>query len=89
MAVGDPEEKVEKAEAQDGMGVAIVDTDWQNFLLPGSEIPPDVCFLVKGATDKESGSYKSIGAHKLLLAGSSPVFRGHFFGPMKELGGMV
>ena len=71
------------------MGVAIVDTDWQNFLLPGSDIPPDVCFLVKDETDGESRSYKSIGAHKLLLAGSSPVFRGQFFGPMKETGEVV
>ena len=75
--------------AHNGMGVAIVDTDWQNFLLPGSDIPPDVSFLVKDATDGESGSYKSIGAHKLLLAGSSPVFRGQFFGPMKETGDVV
>ena len=71
------------------MGVAIVDTDWQNFLLPGSDIPPDVCFLVKDATDGASGSSESIGAHKLLLAGSSPVFRGQFFGPMKETGEVV
>ena len=87
-SVGNPEEKVEKAMAH-GMGVAIVDTDWQNFLLPGSDIPPNVCFLVKDATDGASGCSESIGAHKLLLAGSSPVFRGQFFGPMKETGEVV
>ena len=87
-SVGNPEQKVEKAMAH-GMGVAIVDTDWQNFLLPGSDIPPDVCFLVKDATDGESGSSESIGAHKLLLAGSSPVFRRQFFGPMRETGEVV
>ena len=87
-SVGNPEEKVEKAMAH-GMGVAIVDTDWQNFLLPGSDIPPDVCFLVKDATDGASGNSESIGAHKLLLAGSSPVFRGQFFGPMREMGDVV
>ena len=71
------------------MGVAIVDTNWQNFLLQDSDIPPDVCFLVKDDTDGEGGSYKSFRAHKLLLAGSSPVFRGQFFGPMKETGEVV
>ena len=68
------------------MGMAIVDTNWQNFLLPGSELPPDVSFLVK---DGESGGYKSIRAHSQLLAGSSPVFRAQFFGPMQEAGKVV
>ena len=69
------------------MGAAIVDTDWQNFLLPDSEIPSDVCFLVKDETTAgENGSFKSIRAHKFLLAGSSPVFRAQFFGPMKDTG---
>ena len=68
--------------------MAIVDTNWQNFLLPDSEIPPDVCFLVKEVDETNGGGSidKSIGAHKFLLAGSSPVFRGQFFGPMKETG---
>ena len=66
------------------MGAAIVDTDWQNFLLPDSEIPSDVCFLVKDETTAgENGSFR---AHKFLLAGSSPVFRAQFFGPMKDTG---
>ena len=68
------------------MGMAIVDTNWQNFLLPGSELPPDVSFMVK---DGESGGYKSIRAHSQLLAGSSPVFRAQFFGPMQEAGKVV
>ena len=65
------------------MAMAIVDTNWQNFLLPDSDIEPDVCFLVM---EGEGGGYKSIGAHRLLLAGCSPVFRGQFFGPMKDTG---
>ena len=69
------------------MGAAIVDTNWQNFLLPDSEIPPDVCFLVKDETiNDENASFKSIRAHKFLLAGSSPVFRSQFFGPMEDKG---
>ena len=65
------------------MAMAIVDTNWQNFLLPDSDIEPDVCFLVM---EGEGGGCKSIGAHRLLLAGCSPVFRGQFFGPMKDTG---
>ena len=73
--------------------MAIVDTDWHNFLLPDSNIPPDVSFLVR-EVDETHGvdtcqCRKSIRAHKLLLAGSSPVFRGQFFGPMKERGDVV
>ena len=70
----------------DDMGVAIVDTDGKNFLLPDSNIPPDVCFLVKDETDGKSKSYK---AHKLLLAGSSPIFRRQFIGSMKETSSVV
>ena len=56
-------------------------------LPPDSEIPSDVCFLVKDETTAgENGSFKSIRAHKFLLAGSSPVFRAQFFGPMKDTG---
>ena len=69
------------------MGAAIVDTNWQSFLLPDSEIPPDVCFLVKDETiNGENASFKSIRAHKFLLTGSSPVFRSQFFGPMEDKG---
>ena len=67
--------------------MAIVEADWHKYLSPGSEIPPDVFFLVKTevAEDVES-SQKSFGAHKVLLAGNSPVFRRMFFGPMMETG---
>ena len=67
--------------------MAIINTDWLSFLYPDSEIPPDVFFLVKAdGKDEES---KRIGAHRLLLAGTSPVFRRMFFGPMKETGEVV
>ena len=65
------------------MSMAIVDTNWQKFLLPDSDIQPDVSFLVMVG---EGGDCKSIGAHKFLLAGCSPVFRGQFFGPMRDTG---
>ena len=61
------------------MMVSIVDTNWQNFLAPDSDLPPDVVFRVK-ADDVE----RRIGAHRLFLAGISPVFRAMFYGPMKE-----
>ena len=67
------------------MSMAIVDTNWQKFLLPDSDIKPDVCFLVMVG---EGGDCKSIGAHKFLLAGCSPVFRAQFFGPMKDTGAL-
>ena len=56
--------------------------DWESFRSPDSEIPPDVFFLVKG----EDGKSSKIGAHRILLAGISPVFRRMFFGSMKETG---
>ena len=67
--------------------MAIVEANWQTFLSQDSEIPPDVFFLIKteDAEDVES-SQKSFGAHKVLLAGNSPVFRRMFFGPMMETG---
>ena len=70
--------------------MAIVEADWHSYLSPGSEIPPDVFFLVKteGAENAES-SRKSFGAHKVLLAGNSPVFRRMFFGPMMETGEVI
>ena len=68
--------------------MAIINTDWQSFLYPDSEIPPDVFFLVKESDGKDEES-KRIGAHRLLLAGTSPVFRRMFFGPMKETGEVV
>ena len=54
--------------------------DWESFLSPNSEIPQDIFFLVKGGDGKRS----KFGAHRVLLAGISPVFRRMFFGPMAE-----
>ena len=53
---------------------------WAEFLSPDSNVPPDVFFLVHG----EGGEVVKIAAHKLLLAGVSPVFAKKFFGPMKD-----
>ena len=61
--------------------MSIAETNWEDFLSPDSEIPHDVFFLVKG---EGNDSGKRIGAHKVLLAGVSPMFRSKFFGPMKE-----
>ena len=59
----------------------IVETNWEDFLSPDSEIPHDVFFLVKGEGNDPD---KRIGAHKVLLAGVSSMFRSKFYGPMKE-----
>ena len=58
-----------------------VETNWGAFLSQDSELPPDVSFRIIG--DEEDGG-KIFRAHKLLLAGVSPVFRQQFFGPMKD-----
>ena len=63
--------------------MAIVKTNWQSFLSPGSDLPTDVSFLVKVGEDGQS---KSVAAHRWLLAGISPVFRRMFFGPIREAG---
>ena len=59
--------------------------DWVGFLSADSDAPPDVFFLVKGTDGKST----KIGAHRLLLAGISPVFKRMFFGPMKETENML
>ena len=70
--------------------MSLAATDFREFLAPESEIPPDVTFLVQteqnkeGQEDQGSSSSKSIKAHRQFLACVSPVFRGMFFGPMKE-----
>ena len=61
--------------------MAIVDISWSLYRKTDSEIPPDVTFRV---TEKDSEKAHDVLAHRLLLAGSSPVFRKQFFGPMKE-----
>ena len=55
--------------------MSILETDWQSLLSPDSDLPPDVLFTVQG---------EQVGGHKLFLAGVSPVFKGMFYGPMKE-----
>ena len=64
--------------------MAIVKTNWQSFLSPGSELPTDVTFSVKV---EDQG--RSFGAHRWLLAGVSPVFRRMFFGQLREAGEVV
>ena len=60
--------------------MALREVDWKKFLSPDSDLPRDVFFLVKG----EDSRWSKIGAHRVLLAGISNVFRRMFFGPMKE-----
>ena len=67
--------------------MSVAQTDWQSFLSPGSNLPPDVLFLVKDEDGEGQG--KKIAAHRFLLAGVSPVFRGMFFGPVNETGEVV
>ena len=64
--------------------MAIVETSWKRLLSPDSEIPPDVFFSVKSKANDSSSSSRPIGAHKIFLAGVSPVFMQMFFGPLKE-----
>ena len=66
--------------------MAIVKTNWQSFLSPGSNLPPDVFFQVKDEESREGGQSKTIAAHRFLLAGVSPAFRAMFFGPVRESG---
>ena len=61
--------------------------DWQRFLSPGSDLPPDVFFRVRG--EEEEPESEAIGAHRLFLAGVSPVFKGMFFGPVKDTAEVV
>ena len=62
------------------MAGALGKVDWESFNSPDSEVAPDVIFLVRG----EDGEFSKIGAHKVLLAGISPMFKRMFYGPMKE-----
>ena len=64
---------------------AIVETNWHSFLSSDSGLPPDVFFVVKEDGEEKKGSgWKTIEAHKFLLAGTSPVFMAMFFGQMRE-----
>ena len=60
--------------------MAVRDANWKSFMSEESEVPPDVFFLVH----EEDGGSARIGAHRLVLAAVSPVFKRMFFGPMKE-----
>ena len=59
--------------------MAFVRTNWAQFLKSDSELPTDVVFRVEDNEREEK-----VFAHKLLLAGASPVFRKQFFGALKE-----
>ena len=67
--------------------MSIAEINWQTFLSQDSDLPPDVFFLVK--EEDEGGDGQTIGAHRLFLSGVSPVFRGMFFGPLKEAGQVI
>ena len=60
-------------------------TDWHSLLSPTTTVPPDVTFLVEDELEEggQGGVLSKIGAHRVLLAGVSPVFNGMFYGPMK------
>ena len=66
--------------------MSMAETNLLVFLSPESEIPPDVLFRIPAEEEDTTreGSRKTIGAHRLILAAVSPVFRGMFFGPMKD-----
>ena len=70
--------------------MSLAATDFREFLAPDSDITPDVTFLVQteqnkeGQEDQGKASSKPIKAHRQFLACVSAVFRGMFFGPMKE-----
>ena len=70
--------------------MAIVETNWQQFLDLDSELPPDVFFSVEESKSEVAAKpWNQVGAHKLLLAGASQVFRKQFFGPLKETSDLV
>ena len=64
-------------------------TDWHSLLSPTTTVPPDVTFLVEDELEEggQGGVLSKIGAHRVLLAGVSPVFNGMFYGPMDSFGG--
>ena len=73
--------------------MAIVRTDWEQYRDANSDIPPDIFFTVSQGSTRDDNveietedETKMIGAHKLLLAGTSPVFHANFFGVMKMTG---
>ena len=79
--------------------MALVKIDWEQFRIESSEIPPDIFIRalpkirridnIEMDSDEEYDQATMIGAHKLLLAAVSPVFRANFFGPMKMEGELM
>ena len=71
--------------------MAIVETNWSQFLEANSELPTDVVFKVEEeeGEGEEKVRVGEVKAHMLLLAGVSPVFRGQFFGALKDNSGEV
>ena len=61
--------------------MSVAETDLRVFLSPDSDLPPDVSFLVQ---TEEGEGQKCVKAHRFPLSCVSPVFRGMFFGPLKE-----
>ena len=70
--------------------MALTKIDWEQYRNENSDIPPNIFFSTKDDFERETielgDKTGMIGAHKLLLAGASPVFRANFFGPMKMVG---
>ena len=64
--------------------MAFVRTNWAQFLKSDSELPTDVVFRVEERNEREERNVEKVFAHRLLLAGASPVFRKQFFGALKE-----
>ena len=54
--------------------MSIQTTDWSRLLHLESSLPPDVVFRVMEKADEEDMKTGQVSAHKLLLAGVSPVF---------------
>ena len=73
---------------------SITTTDWEQYRVANSDIPPNIFFRVVEGGDKEENidtelednKTDLIPAHKIFLAGASPVFRANFFGLMKMTG---
>ena len=64
--------------------MAFVRTNWGKFLEADSDLPTDVVFRLEEKLSKDETKAGTVSAHKLLLAGASPVFRKQFFGALKE-----
>ena len=66
--------------------MSLAETDLRVFLSPDSDLPPDVSFLVQ---TEDGGGQKYVKARRFRLSCVSPVFRGMFFGPIKETSELV